>query len=193
MDKQLEAGAVLLCCAKRRKMSNWWLVNSRHARVKTVTWDIASTCTVSGKKGLLLVEAKAHSRELNKGNCCAAKGANRTQIDCAVEKASTGLEELTTGQWALSTRHRYQLSNRFAWSWKLAMLRVPVVLLYLGFLNARDMQDDGDLFQSGNDWRHTMLDYCRGVVDESCWEQTLNVEGVPLIPLVRVFEQPFAP
>ena len=86
-----------------------------------------------------------------------------------------------------------QLSNRFAWSWKLAMLGVPVVLLYLGFLNAQDMQDDEDLFQSENDWRHTMLDYCRGVVDESCWERTLNVEGVPLIPLVRVFEQPFEP
>ena len=193
LDKQLEDGAVLLCSAMRRQMSDWWLVNDRHGRVKTVTWDIASTCTISGKAGLLLVEAKAHSRELNKDDSCGAKGANRTQIDSAVEEANAGLGKLTSGQWALSTRHRYQLSNRFAWSWKLAMLRVPVVLLYLGFLNARDMQDDGDLFQSENDWRDTMLDYCRGVVDEACWERTLNVEGVPLMPLIRVFEQPFEP
>ena len=73
------------------------------------------------------------------------------------------------------------------------MLRTPVVLLYLGFLNARDMQDDGDLFQSESDWRHTVLDYGRGVVDESCWEKTLDFEGVPLMPLIRVFEQPFEP
>ena len=63
-----------------------------------------------------------------------------------MKEANAGLRKLPTGQWALSTRHHYQLSNRFAWSWKLAMLGVPVVLLYLGFLNAQDMQDDGDLF-----------------------------------------------
>ena len=189
LDKQLKDGAVLLSCAMRREMSDWWLVNE----AKTATWDLAGTCTISGTKGLLLVEGKAHSRELNKNDSCGAEGANRTQIDRAVEEANAGLRKLTSGEWALSTRHHYQLSNRFAWSWKLAMLKVPVVLLYLGFLSARDMQDDGDLFQSENDWRHTLLDYCRGVVDESCWESTLDVKGVPLMPMIRVFEQPFEP
>lgn len=93
------------------------------------------------------------------------------------------------GPWALSTRHHYQLSNRFAWSWKLAMLGVPVVLLYLGFLNARDMQDEGDMFQSENDWRDTLLAYCHGVVDESCWNRKLDVAGVPFIPLIGTLEQ----
>ena len=73
LDKQLEGGAVLLCSETRKQMSDWWLANSRDGRVKTVTWDIASTCTISGKKGLLLVEAKAHSEELNKRDRCGAQ------------------------------------------------------------------------------------------------------------------------
>ncbi len=111
------------------------------------------------------------------------------RIDSAMEEANVGLQELTGGPWALSTRHHYQLSNRFAWSWKLAMLGVPVVLLYLGFLNARDMQNEGNTFQSKNDWRGTLLAYCHGVVDESCWDRILDVSGVPFMPLIGVLEQ----
>ena len=43
---------------------------------KTPSWDIASTCTVSGMKGLLLVEAKEHSDELSEGDRCGAGPAN---------------------------------------------------------------------------------------------------------------------
>ena len=73
------------------------------------------------------------------------------------------------------------------------MLGVPIVLLYLGFLDAREMQDSGDLFQSEDVWRDVMRDYCRSVVDESCWTRTLNVEGTPLMPMLGVFNQPFEP
>ena len=43
-----------------------------HGRVKAPTWDIASTCTIFGKKGLLLV-AKAHSEELKEDDRCGTK------------------------------------------------------------------------------------------------------------------------
>lgn len=197
LDVQLADGAILLSTERHRQLGDvpeqlakWWLVVRRG---KTPTWDIASTCTISGKNGLLLVEAKAHSEELNENDSSGAKGVNRRQIDRAVEEANAGLRALTSGPWALSTRHHYQLSNRFAWSWKLATLGVPVVLVYLGFLDAWDMREEGDPFQSGEDWRDTVLAYCRNVVDESCWDRTLDVGGVPLIPLVRVFEQPLEP
>ena len=193
LDKQLEDGAVLLPGAMRRRMRDWWLVDHRSGRARTATWDVASTCTISGKKGLLLVEAKAHSEELKKDDRCWAKGVNRTRIDRAIEEANVGLRELTGGPWELSTRHHYQLSNRFAWSWKLAMMGVPVVLLYLGFLNAREMQTEGDTFQSENNWRDTLWAYCRGVVDESCWDRTLDVSGVPLMPLIGAIEQRLEP
>jgi hypothetical protein len=43
-----------------KSLQSWWLA----ARATTPNWDIASTCTIEGKKGLLLIEAKAHDVEL---------------------------------------------------------------------------------------------------------------------------------
>ncbi len=43
---------------------------------------------------------------------------------------------------------RYQLCNRVAWAWKLADLGVPGVLVFLGFLNATEMRDQGQLFST---------------------------------------------
>ena len=187
LDK--ESAAALLPQEMRKKLKNWWLVRS----ASTPHWDIASTCTVSGKPGLLLVEAKAHSKEMLKGEKCSAKEPNRTRIECALTEANAGLGKLTGGSWQLSAWRYYQLSNRFAWSWKLAKLGVPTVLLYIGFLNAQEMRADGGLFQSKNDWRDTLLEHYRDVVHEICWDKTLDVGGTPLVPLIRVFEQPFDP
>ena len=187
LDKTLQSGVVLLPEAIRGQLKGWWLADN----APTPNWDIASTCTISGEKGLLLIEAKAHAEEMSKREKCHAQGANRTQIKRALEEANAGLQKLTGRPWQLSTCHHYQVSNRFAWSWKLAALGVPVVLLYIGFLDAGDMQNDGALFQSENDWRDTLLDHCRGVVDETCWEKTLDVEGAPLVPLIRTKNQPF--
>jgi hypothetical protein len=43
--------------------------------------------------------------------------------------------------WTLSRDSHYQLTNRFAWAWKLASMGVPVVLGYLGFQGAAEMKD----------------------------------------------------
>ncbi len=48
----------------RRQLRSWWLeVQSRRSR--TPIWDLAATCTIRGRSGLLLVEAKAHAEELS--------------------------------------------------------------------------------------------------------------------------------
>ena len=47
----------------REVITNWFLRFPRGAN--TPNWDIASTATVDGREGLLLVEAKAHTRELS--------------------------------------------------------------------------------------------------------------------------------
>ena len=47
-----------------RKLTDWWL-SVQQGSMTTPNWDIASTCTVQGKPGLLLVEAKAHANELD--------------------------------------------------------------------------------------------------------------------------------
>ena len=192
LDKLHKGDVDLLTDAFRRQLQEWWLVEGR-GRSRTPSWDIASTCTVSGKKGLLLVEAKAHSDELSEGNRCGAGPANRKRIVSALEEANAGLQKATGGPWRLSAEHHYQLANRFAWSWKLATLGVPVVLVYLGFLNAVEMTDTSKPFASHGDWREVLLEYCRATIDAVCWERILDIGGTPLLSLIRSDPQPFEP
>ncbi len=193
LDKLRKGDAVLLSDAIRRQLQEWWLVEGR-GRAKTPTWDIASTCTVSGKSGLLLVEAKAHSEELSKGDRCGAGPVNRKRIETALQEASAGLRKATGGPCRLSVRHRFQLANRFAWSWKLAALGVPVVLVYLGFLDALEMADKNSRpFACDDDWRKALLEYSRETIDAACWERMLDVRGTSLLPLMRSDLQPFEP
>ena len=97
----------------------------------------------------------------------------------------------TGNPWALSPDSHYQISNRFAWAWKLATLHIPVVLVYLGFLNADDMDCDGPLFSTDADWEEFFKKHCKGIVDNCCWDKEWNVAGTPLVPLIRAIEQPF--
>ena len=65
------------------------------------------------------------------------------------------------------------------------MLGVPVVLLYLGFLNADEMAPDGAPFSTEDDWACALKDHARGIVDDSCWGNRLDVSGTPFWPLIR--------
>jgi hypothetical protein len=77
--------------------------------VNIPNWDIISTCTINGRRGLVLVEAKAHAGELNPTDCCAAGNEqSRQRIDTAIADANQKLGE----GWRLSTDSRYQLRNR---------------------------------------------------------------------------------
>ena len=181
-----------------RNLTNWWLAVQR-GKMTTPNWDITSTCTVHREPGLLLVEAKAHTGELDlKGkrlNRTASLNSqeNHKQIGWAIIEASDGLASATGRPWGLSRDHHYQLSNRFAWSWKLASLGLPVVLLYLGFLNAQDMANDSPLFRSEAEWTRALKDHCRGAVNATCWGEWLDITGVPFIALTRGIYQPFDP
>ena len=193
LDKLRKGDAVLLNDAIRGQLQEWWLVEGKGS-AKTPSWDIASTCTVSGRRGLLLVEAKAHSEELSKGDRCGAGPVNRKRIEIALKEASAGLRKATRGPWRLSAEHRFQLANRFAWSWKLATFGVLVVLVYLGFLDAIEMADKNRRpFASDDDWRTALLKDCRETVDTACWERMLDIGGTPLLPLMRSDLQPFEP
>jgi hypothetical protein len=80
-----------------------------------------------------LLEAKAHAGELSPNDCCcAANKDNRKRINQVIEEASKNFGN----RWSLTAAERYQLSNRFAWASKIAALGKPVILVYLGFLNA---------------------------------------------------------
>lgn len=173
----------------RIRLRDWWLAVKRGAN--TPNWDLASTCRVEGKRGLLLVEAKAHTGELSDGGTGASNQRNVRSIGVAIREANDSLASVAGGDWNLSKDHHYQLANRFAWSWKLASMRVPVVLVYLGFLHAEEMQDgDNRPFRNQEDWTDALKAHAHGVVDDACWERRLEVDGTPLRPIVRTASQP---
>ena len=157
----------------QKELQAWWLAVVRGA-ANTPNWDIASTCMIRGEGGLLLVEAKAHKKELCDNGSSVGNQRNHDQIGRAIAEANKAFQAVMGKKWGLSRDSHYQLSNRFAWSWKLASLGIPVVLVYLGFLNAQDMARKGQLFQSEADWERTLKDYCDGVVDDTCWGQWLE-------------------
>jgi hypothetical protein len=163
---------------QRPIVTNWWL--EKPERANTPNWDLVSTCAVNGRKGLLLVEAKAHAGELKPNDCCGARDEdNRSKIKAAIADANQNLGE----GWRLSIDSHYQVSNRLAWAWKLASLGVPTVLVYLGFLNADEMSQP---FASYGDWERCLLAYADGVVPRNVWNSArISVNGTPVIPLVR--------
>ena len=197
-EAQLDKARNLMSEENRRHLREWWLAAwGRGGRVTTPNWDIASTCRIEGQPGLLLIEAKAHENELDavgkrlSGNASENSQKNHTRIGRAIRQARTELQTVTGGQWAISRDNFYQLSNRFAWSWKLVSIGIPVVLLYLGFLSAEDMSRDGPLFRSAVDWEQTVKGHCHGIVPDTCWSQRWDFGGVPFYPLIRVVDQPF--
>lgn len=169
---------------QREAITSWWLKNPRGAR--TPTWDLVSECAVDGKRGLILVEAKAHAGELGWEDSCKSEDEeNRQQIANALEAANSGLNKIVPG-WRLKRDSHYQLSNRFAFAWKVASLGLPVVLVYLGFLDAWDMNDGKrTTLTSDEQWRECLLAYAKGTVPESIWESRRLVNETPLISLIR--------
>ena len=191
-EARLDRDARFVAPEVRRQLFDWWL---EIVPANTPNWDVASRCKIEGREGLLLVEAKAHSNELSNAGKPKPRTVNgwknHEQIGSAIEQAQAGLGCVAGESWGLSRDSHSQLSNRFAWSWKLAAIGVPVVLLYLGFLNAEDMAQDGEPFRLEGDWARALKDHARGVVDDSCWGRRLEVNGTPFRPLIRTIELPF--
>ncbi len=197
-ESRLRKADGLIPAEAQKQLQNWWLAVQR-GNPNTPNWDIASTCNINGKRGLILVEAKAHAKELNsKGKSLSRKASensrkNHEQIFGAIAEANRKFQSEIGGDWNISRDSHYQLSNRFAWSWKLASLGVPVVLVYLGFLNADEMWDQGQPFHSQSEWECVLQDHCQSIVDNACWEQRLCFNDTPFIPVIRACDQPFDP
>jgi hypothetical protein len=145
----------------REAMTAWWL--AVRERANTPNWDIASTATINGTEGLLLVEAKAHTAEIKTdGKAAGGRAENHSRIGAACREANAALNSVLPG-WNLWIGSHYQLCNRFAWAWKLASLGVPVVLVYLGFLHAEEMQDQGHPFTDAKQWERLLRGHSEGL------------------------------
>jgi hypothetical protein len=156
----------------------------------TPNWDIASTCKIDGREGLLLIVAKAHVQELlkeEKGKSLGNKNNfdNHVKIGRAIADAAAYMQVETKLPWAISRDNRYQLSNRFAWAWKVVHLGRPVILVYLGFLNASDMLPNKTPLPNHGEWRNLVIDHSRGIVPEKVWGNRWNINGQVFIPLIR--------
>ncbi|MHB1328182.1 MAG: hypothetical protein ACYC2K_08275 [Gemmatimonadales bacterium] len=196
-EAELDKAHRLLDGPCRTALASWWLPPTRRGAT-TPNWDIASTCTIDGRQGLLLIEAKAHDKELTKEasgrhlpeNASDERRESHPTIGAAIQSAREGLIEATglTG-WGISRDDHYQISNRFAWGWKLAELGVPVVLVYLGFLDAAEMADRGMPLANAKTWSDLVLHHSKSIVPSQAWEHRLLVNGTPLVPLIRSTEQ----
>lgn len=181
---------------QRLALIDWWLAVPRSAN--TTNWDIASTCVIGGKPGLLLVEAKSHDAELRneekgkeKPSATVNSRLNHEQIGTCLEKTSLALTEQTNLSWALSRDCHYQMSNRFAWSWKLTSLGIPVILVYLGFLDCQEMQRHGQLpFAKHEDWDRLVKLHSNSLFPTQVWDQQWSTQGQVLIPIIRTMNQP---
>lgn len=181
-EAKLGETAGFLSELNRAEITDWWLARRRSA--ETPNWDLVSTCRIENDAGLLLIEAKAHEGELADDECGAKNSENVQQIALALEEANVAWNRLTPG-FALSAGSHYQLSNRFAFAWKVAQMGTPVVLLYLGFLNAQEMEAGRRLcLKDHSQWRHCLLARSKGTIPESVWDMTFDVKGVPLTVLI---------
>jgi hypothetical protein len=197
-EAQLGRVGDLVSPAVGQALVHWWLAIPGGARIPH--WDIASTCTVEGKPGLLLIEAKAHDEELIKEevgkrrerNETSGQRRNREQIRTRMHESNAGLVSSTRSEWALSIEHHYQMSNRFAWAWKLTELGIPVILIYLGFLNAIEMSDRGVPFHNHKSWEELVLAHSNPLFPGQVWNREWRSHVQLFVPLIRSVELPLS-
>jgi hypothetical protein len=182
----------------RETLRNWWLATSK-GKITTPNIDLASSCLVQGKEGLLLVEAKAHDYELRKEeqgkrlskDCSNDSRSNHEQIALAIRAANASLSEETKLTWSLSRDSRYQMSNRFAWAWKLTELGIPVIVAYLGFIGCEEMREGKKQrpITSQEEWAGMVRVHSRSLFPDEVWNRAWRVHGQSFIPIIRTTDQ----
>ena len=175
------------------EIQNWWLEICT-PQTRTPNWDLVSTCTINGKSGILLVEAKAHTQELNgesKGKSPFKKDSvnsekNHEKIGLAINVANTNLQNAISGI-SISRDKCYQFSNRVAHAWWLANKGIPVVLLYLGFLNSEDMRSKYKVFNSHKDWEDCFINHTKKVGANELIDKAIDCGESSFITICRSY------
>ena len=106
---------------------------------------------------------------------------NDRRIKAAIAEANTALAR-SSDQWQLSTATHYQLCNRFAWAWKVASFGVPVIPVYLGFLQAAEM---GGAFANHAAWRECLIEHARDVAPVDVWDRQRPAGSSWLVQTIR--------
>ena len=136
------------------------------------------------------MEAKAHKCELKEeGKTLDASASrnsreNHEQIASAIREACNGLRVFNPATKIDRDTH-YQLSNRLAFTWKLASLGIPTILVYLGFFGDVGISDVGPPFADDTDWRNSFWSHAGEIVPKELFERRLDVGSAPAWCLVR--------
>jgi hypothetical protein len=160
-----------------RQLSRWWLKHPGGAN--TPNWDFAASCQLGSRRGLVLIEAKAHTFEMGMSGKTLRKTAsvksreNHSRICAAIAEASRGMGA-SVPDVSFSASRGYQLANRLAHVWWLADRGIPTVLLYLAFLNDERMQDVGDPIRDPDDWRKWFAIHSHGALPEDAKERWIT-------------------
>ena len=189
-EAQLHKADRLIGRANSDIIRDWWF-KIVHGQQAGPNFDIASTCTVAvddeRRRGVLLVEAKAHVAELDPGgmhlpaNPSPNELTNRDHIKDAIDAVNSHLTASTQVQWELSRDSHYQMSNRFAAACKLAELGYPVILVYLGFISANEMTGP---FSSASEWEQLVKAHSAPLFPERVWNQPHTVSQQPFVLLI---------
>lgn len=80
------------------------------------------------------------------------------------------------------------MANRFAWSWKLAQVKFPVVLIYLGFINAAEMglgfnSPQEVSFPNHEAWKNLVFTHSKGLFTSTVWDSCWNVHDQSLLAI----------
>lgn len=191
-----EAQGFVKSAEQRARLRDWW-IGPGVMKMRTPSWDLVSTCRLGGAPGLMLVEAKAHLSELNSDPCTAKEKRNietmRRALGEATEKWNDLLRAASEAQ-GWKPRHwmklvpscHYELACRLAFALKLAEMGIPVILVYLGFLHADELEEqNGIVFRDEAEWRLCVVEKTKQTVPEEIWDATFDVDGTPLSVLVR--------
>ena len=191
-EAQLHKVPELLSQEDFDRLGDWWLA-VRSDTSQTPNWDIVSTCRVNGHMGMLLVEAKAHNKELKAKDKATAGSRNFSHIGNCMERTNVSLANQTKPGWALSHEHHYQMSNRFAWAWKLTELGYPVILIYLGFLNTEEMCKGKERrpLSDHAEWECLVKDHSQSLFSEEVWDRQWSDNGQPFVPCIRSLEMAY--
>lgn len=147
------------------RFDQWWVPD----RYRNPQWDLLSTCTIDGKAGLLMVEAKANENEVSRAGKSIGPTAsdrarmNHARIGRCIAEAAADLSRRFDGI-GISRDTHYQLSNRVASAWKLAECGLSVALLYLGFIGDYGVSDAGVPLADHDHWQRVMGAYMAGVL-----------------------------
>lgn len=159
---------------------DWWIPHKTKDN-KRPTWDLlAKLQDQDGASGLLLVEAKAHVKELkpqegmSKPKDTDNSKENAEQIKRRIKETQKVLNRLNRTRIRLPCDNHFQLVNRFAYSCHLASLGWNVILLYLGFSGDTYFED---CIRNERHWQRVMGGYLNGIVSDSFPESLFAFNG----------------